>query len=66
MGQYDRTFDLKLNICHCDLYFMVPNSALYLRLFDGWVSYFKIMRQCDTNFDLKINTGQHDLYVMVW
>ena len=23
MGQYDQTFDLKINIRHCDLYFMV-------------------------------------------
>ena len=35
------------------------------RLFDGWVSYFQIMKQGDPNFDLKINIGQHDLYFMV-
>ena len=23
MGQYDRTFDLKINVCHCDVYFMI-------------------------------------------
>ena len=23
MNQYDPMFDLKINICHCDLYFMV-------------------------------------------
>ena len=38
--------------------------ALYLRLFDGWVSYFQITKQGDTNFDLKINS-QCDLYFMV-
>ena len=27
---------------------------LYL-LFDAWVSYFQIMRQCEPNFDLKVN-----------
>ena len=26
-------------------------------LFDGWVSYFQIMRECDPNLDLKMNTG---------
>ena len=23
IGQYDQTFDLKVNVSHCDLYFMV-------------------------------------------
>ena len=62
MGQYDQTFDLKINICHCDLYFMVQWFCLMSKkLFDGWVSHFQIMRQGDPNFDLKINVGQHDL-----
>ena len=25
------------------------------RIFNAWVSYFQIMRQCDLNFDLKVN-----------
>ena len=66
MGQYYRTFDLKINVCYCDLYFMVHWFCLISqRLFDGWVSYFQIMRKCDPNLYLKINTGQHDLYFMV-
>ena len=66
MGLYDRTFHLKINVCHCDLYFMVHQFCLISqRLFDGWVSYFQIMRQCDTKFDLKINIGEHGLYSMV-
>ena len=31
------------------------------RLFDAWVSYFQIMRQCDPNFDLKVN-----IYKSTW
>ena len=64
MSQYDLTFDIKINVGHCDLYFMVQWFYLISpRLFDGWVSYFQIMRQCDPNFDLKINISQQD-YVM--
>ena len=48
------------------IYFMVQWSCLISpTLFDAWVSYFQIMRQCDPNFDLKVNIGQHDLYFMV-
>ena len=35
------------------------------RLFDAWMSYFQIRRQCDPNFDIKGNISQHDLYFMV-
>ena len=28
MGQYDPTFDLKINVGHCDLYFMVQRFCL--------------------------------------
>ena len=55
-GQYDLTFDLKINVGLCDLYFMVQwLCVISPRLFDAWVSYFQIMRQCDPNFDLKVN-----------
>ena len=65
-GQYDLTFDLKINVGLSDLYFMVQWFCLISpRLFDAWVSYFQIMRQCDPNFDLKVNISQHDLYFMV-
>ena len=41
MGQYDQTFDLKINVCHYDLYFMVHWFCLISQwLFDGWTSYF--------------------------
>ena len=66
MSQYDMTFDLKINVGHCDLYFIVQWFCLLSwRLFDGWVLYFQIMRQCYPNFDHKINIGQNDLYFMV-
>ena len=55
MGQYDPTFDLKINVGLCDLYFMFSDFVISPRLFDACVSYFQIMRQCDPNFDLKVN-----------
>ena len=36
MNQYDPTFDLKINVGHCDLYFMVQDLALYL---EGYLMY---------------------------
>ena len=30
MSQYDPKFDLKINIGHCDIYFMVSDFALHL------------------------------------
>ena len=38
MVQYDRTYDLRINVGHCDLYFMVQWFCLISpRLFDGCV-----------------------------
>ena len=66
MGQYDLTFDLKINVGLCDIYFMVQGFCLKNpRLFYACVSYIKIMKQCDPNFDLKVNIRQHDLYFMI-
>ena len=66
MCQYDPAFDLKINVSHCDLYFMVHWFCLIpWRLFDVWTSYFEIMSQYDPTFDLKINVGLCDLYFMV-
>ena len=43
-GLYDPMFDLKINVRHCDQYFMVQWFCLISpRLFDWWVSYFQIM-----------------------
>ena len=50
MSQYDTTFDLKINVGHCDLYLMVQ---------------FEIISQYDPMFDLKLNVGHCDLYFMV-
>ena len=59
-------FDLKINVGHCDLYFMVQWVCLISwRLFDISTSYFGIMSQYDLMFDLKINVGHCDLYFMV-
>ena len=49
MSLCDPTFDLKINVGHCDL----------------WTSYFGITRQYDTTFHLKINVGHCDLNFLV-
>ena len=54
MKQYYLTHDLKINIGHCDLYFMVQWFCLISwRLFDVCTSYFWSMNQYDPMFDLK-------------
>ena len=56
MSQFDPTFDLKRNVGHCDLYFMVQWFCLISwRLFDIWTPYFGIMSQYDPMFDPKNN-----------
>ena len=66
MSQCDPAFDLKINVCHSDLYFTVKwFFFIFWRLFDGWTSNFWKMTQCDTTFDLKINVGHSDLYFTV-
>ena len=63
---WDYEFHLKIDIGHCDLYFMVQWFCLKSwRLFGVWTSYFRNMSQYDTTFDLKINVGHCDLYFMV-
>ena len=66
LRQYDPKFYLKINIGHCDLYFMVQWFCVTSwRLFDVWTSYFGIEDQYDLTFGLKINVGLCDLYFMV-
>ena len=66
MNQYDRMFDLKINVGHCDLYSMVQWFCLISwRLFDVWTLLFGIMSQYDPTFDLKVNVGHCDPYSMV-
>ena len=66
MIQYDPTFDFKLNVGGCYLYFMGKWFCLISwRLFNVWTSLFGIMSQYDLKFDLKINIGHCDLYFMV-
>ena len=61
MSQYDMTDDLKINVGHCDLYFMVQWFCLISwRLFDVWTSYIGIMSQYDPMFDLKLIVGHCD------
>ena len=57
-SQYDVMFDLKINVGHCNLYFMAQWFCLISwRLFDVWTSYLRIMSQYDPMFDLKIFHG---------
>ena len=66
MSKYDLTCDLKINVGHCDLYFMVQWFCLISwRLYDVWTSYFRIMSQYNLMFDLKINVDHCDLYFIV-
>ena len=56
----------KINVGHCDLYFMVQWFCLVSwRLFDVGTSLFGIMNQYDPTFALKLNEGHCDLYFMV-
>ena len=56
-------YDLKINVCLCDPYFMVQWLCLIpWRLFHVWTSLFGIMNQYDPTHDLKLNVGHHDLY----
>ena len=66
MNQYDPTFDPKIDVGHCDLYFMGKWFCVTSwRLFDVWTSYFRIMSQYDTTFDFKLNVSLCDLYFIV-
>ena len=66
MSQFGPMFDLKINVGHCDLYFMVQWFCLISwRLVDVWTPLFGIMSRVDPKFDLKINVGHCDLYFMV-
>ena len=66
MRHYYQTFDIKINVGHCDLYFMVQWFCLISwRLFDVRRSYSGIMNQYDARFDLKIYAGHCAVYFMV-
>ena len=57
---------LKINVGHCDLYFMVKWLCLIpCRLIHVWTSLFGIMNQYDPTHDLKLNVGHHDPYFTV-
>ena len=59
-------FDLRINVGHCDLYFMVQWFCLVSwRLFDVWTPLFGIVNQYDPTLDSKINVGHCDLYFIV-
>ena len=56
----------KINVGHCDLYFMVQWLRLLpWRLFHVGTSLLRILNQYDPTHDLKINVGHRDLYFKV-
>ena len=56
----------KINVGHCDLYFMVQWICLISwKLFSSWTSYFGTMSRYDRTFDIKIFIDLCDLYFMV-
>ena len=62
----DPTFDHKINVGHCDLYFMIQWFCLiFWRLFKGWTSHFGIMSQYNPTFHLKLLVGHCDLFFHV-
>ena len=62
MSFYDPMFDLRINVGHCDLYFMFQWFCLISwQLFSGWTSYFGILSQHDLTCDLKICVDHCDL-----
>ena len=63
ISQYDPTFDLKIHVGHCDLYFIVQWFWHILKTIWCKNTYFGIMSQYDMTFDFKINVGHCDLYL---
>ena len=56
----------KINVGHCDLYFMVQCFCLISwKLFSSWTSYFRTMSLYDPTSDLKIFIRHCDLHFMV-
>ena len=53
----------KINVGHCDLYFMVQWFCnISWRLFDVWTLYFVIMSQCNAAFALKQCRSQWTIF----
>ena len=65
MSQYDTTFDLKIIVGHCDLYFNSPLILPYILNSIWWMNVIVLENQFNMTFDLKINLGHSDLYLIV-
>ena len=66
MNQYDPRFDLKINVGHFDLYFMVQWFCLvFWKLFWCMNIIIRDYQSVWPDVDLKINVGHCDLYFMV-
>ena len=65
MNQYDSTFDLKINVGHCDLCSWSSDFALYLEDYLMYEHHSLDYVLYDSMFDLKINVCHSDLYFLV-
>ena len=64
MNQYDPTFDLKVNVDHYDVYFMIQwICVISWRIFGVCASYFGIMGQYDQTFDHIFWSSDFALYL---
>ena len=61
MNLYDLSFDLRINVHRCDLYFMVQLFGhISWMLFDVWTVLFGCMIQYYVIFDLRVDVGHCD------
>ena len=65
MSQHDPTFDLKINVALCDLYFMISDFVFYFEDCLMYEHHYFGLSRYDPTFDLKINVCHCDLYLMV-
>ena len=61
MFVYDKTFDLKVFLGHCDLISWVSDFALYLDTHLVLSYFFLIMNEYDQTFNPNILIGHYDL-----
>ena len=61
MYEYDKTFDRKVFLGHCDLISWFSDFALYLTLSWYFSYFFLIMNEYDHTFNPNILIGHYDL-----
>ena len=61
MYEYDKTFDRKVFLGHCDLISWFSDFALYLNSVGIFLYFFLIMNEYDQTFNPNILIGHYDL-----